>query len=173
MDGASPPKFDEKFEQISNPFLRQFRYCTNSTSLSPAGTNSTSLSPTSHRGGPGSPTVHWRWDLWRTKWHWHRLLFQYLAVPCACHSTNASYSFIYHRRCIVLAKTTSLNNTLQSLSVCIISVYNSQSWRSLTLQPEMTCAMTVYFPIWPSQNLVLANLLSRNTSTDDKAALWL
>jgi hypothetical protein len=53
------------------------------------------------------------WDLRWTKWHWGRFFSpDYFGIPLSV-SFSVPRSFIRHRRCIVLACTASLNNSLR------------------------------------------------------------
>jgi hypothetical protein len=36
---------------------------------------------TSHRGGPSSCPGHSMWNLWWTKWHWHRFISEFIIPP--------------------------------------------------------------------------------------------
>ena len=41
-----------------------------------------------------SGSIPWQslWDLWWTKWHWHRFFFEYIGFPRHSYSTNVPYS---------------------------------------------------------------------------------
>ena len=47
-------------------------------------------------GCPGSFQGHSTWDLWWTKWPWHRFSPSTLVFPCQYHSANGPYSSHLH-----------------------------------------------------------------------------
>jgi hypothetical protein len=62
------------------------------------------LSSYSHpRGGPGSIPLQSMWDLWWTKWHWHRSFPEYFGFPLSisfhrCSITRKRTKNNHHRR---------------------------------------------------------------------------
>ena len=62
-----------------------------------------SLSSASHREGPGSIPDQSMWDMWWTKRHWDRSLYEYFFLPLSGTLVLQTHEFIHHRRYIILA----------------------------------------------------------------------